>query len=116
MTTEIWHRRSARLPGKPGCRLRDASYSGLPRITSDAAIISIVEPVVCVVPLDAGWTRQRGVTLADDAWRVLSWLILVAVGLAPILLYWFVWVIAQAARRRGHGPRGARRPRLGSRC
>jgi hypothetical protein len=35
---------------------------------------------------------------------VLSWLVVVSIGLAPILVYWLARVIGQALRRKAMGP------------
>jgi hypothetical protein len=34
----------------------------------------------------------------------LSWLVVLTIGLAPILVYWLARVIGQALRRRARGP------------
>lgn len=39
--------------------------------------------------------------------EALSWLVVVTVGLAPILVYWLTLVIGRALRRRPSGPPAA---------
>jgi hypothetical protein len=40
----------------------------------------------------------------------LSWLIVVAVGLAPLLVYWLAWLIGLAIRRKARRPRASNPP------
>jgi hypothetical protein len=42
-------------------------------------------------------------------WAV-SWLVVFAVGLAPMLVYWVAGLIRQAFRRKREGPRTGSRP------
>jgi len=41
---------------------------------------------------------------------VVSWLVVVTVGLAPILIYWLARVIGQALRRKPLGPQAGKPP------
>jgi hypothetical protein len=42
--------------------------------------------------------------------RAVSWLVVFAVGLAPMLVYWVTGLIGQAFRRKRGGPRSGSRP------
>jgi hypothetical protein len=46
--------------------------------------------------------------VVESVKRTVSWLVVFAVGLAPMLVYWVAGVIGRAFRRKGGGPPAGR--------
>ena len=70
----------------PPAELPAADWSDGMRLRSNAVPAFLLVPSEAAAPVDSLW--------------VLSWLLVAAIGLAPILVYWLGAVIVQAARRR----------------